>query len=142
MRSAEGDHLADAFNGKACAERAGLVVEAAVQHSAVVAGLVTAGAGFLFKQKKIRSGKALKKPVGRGETNDPSADDGNFSAHLFGSRRDGDHCTGASEDRAAYLSPRKLAVRYRRASSSSATGVPAAARAVSGFCLRSSLKAR
>jgi hypothetical protein len=75
-----------------------------------VAGLVTAGAGLLFKQKQMCGGKALDEPVGSGQPNDSSADDGDFSAHLFRLWRNGDHSTGTSERRVAYLNPRRVAL--------------------------------
>jgi len=45
-----------------------------VEHSAVVARLVAANAGFLLKQGEVSAGRALKDPPGGGESDGAAPD--------------------------------------------------------------------
>ena len=73
---AERHHLADAGNGQPGFHGTRLVIEAAVQHAAVVAGLVASHARLLFQQGDARAGKSFTQLVGGGQAHDASADDG------------------------------------------------------------------
>jgi hypothetical protein len=75
MALAELDHLADAANSEAGAAGSGLVIQAAVEHPAVVPALMPAHGGFLLENRYLGFGEALEQTVGRGEAEDPSSDD-------------------------------------------------------------------
>ena len=79
--AAEVDHLADAGDGEAGLEGAGLVVEAGMEDAAVVGALVAAGAGFLFEEGDLGGGVGLEEAVGGGQADDSSADDGDPGGH-------------------------------------------------------------
>jgi 3-deoxy-7-phosphoheptulonate synthase len=81
VATAEVDHLADAADGEAGAPGSGLVVEAAVKHSAVVAALVAADAAFFFEQGDVRAGHALQQAVCGGQANDSAAYDNDARTH-------------------------------------------------------------
>jgi len=63
---AEGEHLANAVDGKAGFRGAGFVVEAGVEDSGVVAGLVAADGGFLFKDGDLGVREAVLESEGGG----------------------------------------------------------------------------
>lgn len=63
---AEGEHLANAVDGEASLGGAGLVVEAGVEDSGVVAGLVAADGGFLFKDGDLCMGESVLESEGGG----------------------------------------------------------------------------
>src|ERR1019366_10094293 len=71
---AELRHLADARNREPRSQRSRFVVEAAVQHAAVVSGLVLADRTFLFEYRNPGAGKPLAQPVSGGQSNDAAAD--------------------------------------------------------------------
>lgn len=73
--AAEIGHEPDSADGKAGFQRAGLVVEAAVEDTAVVRALVAAGGVFFFKDANGCTGLADEQFTGDGETHDASADD-------------------------------------------------------------------
>jgi len=73
--AAEIRHQTDSAHGKAGLQRAGLVIEAAVEDTAVVRALVAAGAVFFFKDADRRSGFAEKQLAGDGEAYDAAPDD-------------------------------------------------------------------
>ena len=55
---------------------------AAVQHAAVMSGLVLADRAFFFKDRNPSAGEPLAQPVSSGQSNDAAADDGNlFRVH-------------------------------------------------------------
>ena len=63
-------------------QRSRFVVEAAMQHAAVVSGLVLADGTFFFEHADPGAGKPLAQPVSGGQSNDAAADDGNlFRVH-------------------------------------------------------------
>jgi hypothetical protein len=70
--AAEIDHLADAGDGESGLEGARLIVEAAVEDAAVVAGLMAADGGLLFEQGNARIGTALEQAPGSGKADDTS----------------------------------------------------------------------
>src|SRR5678816_2380904 len=72
---AERHHLADAGHCEPRLHRAGLVVEPAVEHSAIVSGLVAADGVFLLEHGDARIGKLLPEAVGRRQSDDATADD-------------------------------------------------------------------
>ena len=72
---AELHHLANAGDGQARLHRSRFVVQAAVQHAAVVAGLVAAHACLFFQYADARAGKTLAQAVRRGQSHDTPADD-------------------------------------------------------------------
>ena len=57
-------------------ERAGLVIDARVQHARVVAGLVEGQLGLLLQHHDPRAGEFPGELVGRRQADDPAADDG------------------------------------------------------------------
>ncbi len=73
---AEGEHLPDAVNGEAGFVGAGLVVEAGVEDSGIVAGLVAADGGLLFEDGDLGVGEAVLESEGGGEADDAAANDG------------------------------------------------------------------
>src|SRR5215471_18165968 len=60
MALAELDHLADAADGEARAARSRLVIEAAVEHAAVVAALMPGHPRFFLENRHAGAGKALE----------------------------------------------------------------------------------
>jgi len=50
---AELNHLADAAHRHACFRRAGLIVQAGVEHTAVVAGLMPADGGLFLNHRDL-----------------------------------------------------------------------------------------
>ena len=75
MFTAEFHHLANARDGQPRLDRTGLVIQAAMQDAAVMAGLVAAHTGLLFQYGNTRARKALEKAVCGGQTHDAAADD-------------------------------------------------------------------
>jgi hypothetical protein len=69
----EFDHLADAAHRKPRFYRARLVINARVEHAAVIAGLMTTDTIFFFKNRDFRIRKAFPEPVGRGKPDDATA---------------------------------------------------------------------
>ena len=63
---AEGEHLPDAVDGEAGFGGAGLVVEAGMEDSGVVAGLVATDGGFLFKDGDLCMWEAVLESEGGG----------------------------------------------------------------------------
>jgi hypothetical protein len=59
MLLAELDHLSNSAHCQACFGRSGLVVEASVEHSTVVAGLVSADGGFFLDYRDLGIRKFL-----------------------------------------------------------------------------------
>lgn len=72
---AEGNHLANAGDGHAGFEGAGLIVEAAVEDSAIVAALVAADAGLFFKDGDGGIGERLLQAVSGAEADQATSDD-------------------------------------------------------------------
>ncbi len=62
----EGEHLADAVDGEAGFGGAGFVIEAGVEDSGVVAGLMAADDGFLLKDGDLGVGEAVLESEGGG----------------------------------------------------------------------------
>ncbi len=60
MSLAELDHLPHALDGQAGAPRAGLVIQSAMQHAAVVTALMPRHGVFLFEHGDGRSGQPLQ----------------------------------------------------------------------------------
>jgi hypothetical protein len=73
--AAEIRHQADSAHGKPGFQRAGLVVEAAVEHAAVVRALVASGSVFFFKDADRRARLAEQQLAGDGKAHDPAAND-------------------------------------------------------------------
>ena len=71
---AKSHHLADAGDGEHGLGRAGLVVQAGVQHSAVVASLVPAHGGFLFQDRDARAGQSAPQFAGGCQSDDAATD--------------------------------------------------------------------
>jgi hypothetical protein len=60
MLAAELNHGRGSRNAKAGLHGAGLVVDARVNHTAIVAALVASNAIFLFEQQETQAGKAAR----------------------------------------------------------------------------------
>ena len=73
--AAEFGHEPDSADGEAGLQRARLVVESAVEDTAVVRALVAAGGVFFFKNANGGARFFQKQVAGDGETHDASADD-------------------------------------------------------------------
>jgi hypothetical protein len=73
--AAEIGHEPDSADGKAGFQRAGLVVEAAVEDTAVVRALVAAGGVFFFKDANGCTGLADEQFTGCGQADDTAPDD-------------------------------------------------------------------
>src|SRR5262249_18285950 len=71
---AEFNHLADTAHRESCFGRARFVIKAAVQHAAVVTGLMPAGGILLFEDSDGGAGKALAQAKSSRQANDPTAD--------------------------------------------------------------------
>src|SRR5262249_33312673 len=69
------DHLTNARHREARLRRSRLIVQPAVQHAAVVAGLVPSDAIFLFEYTNARVRKSLRQTVCGGKPYDAAADD-------------------------------------------------------------------
>src|SRR5207244_3019556 len=78
VRLAERHHLPDAGNRYPRFHRSGLVVKAAVQHAAVVSGLMLGDSVLFFEHRDARPREPLAQPVGSGQANDAAANDDNF----------------------------------------------------------------
>jgi hypothetical protein len=68
MLLAEGCHLSNASNGELRLAGTRPVVQPAVQHATVVAGLMAAHARFFFDKRQSRAGRELQDLLGRRET--------------------------------------------------------------------------
>ena len=73
---AEGDHFAGSGDAHAGFEGAGFVVDAGVDDSTVVAGLMAGEAGFFFQDDDAGAGEGLGGLHGEGEADNSAADDG------------------------------------------------------------------
>ncbi len=73
--AAELRHLRHAADGEPGLERAGLVIEATVQHAAVVRALVAAHACFFFEDSDARVRQPSRELDGGGHAHDAAADD-------------------------------------------------------------------
>ena len=78
---AERDHLPDSGDRKPGLHRSWLVVEAAMQHAAVVAALVLPYAGFLLQHRNGGARKFLGQSQSGGQPDDSAANDGD--AHFL-----------------------------------------------------------
>ncbi len=72
---AESYHLADAFHRQPRFERPRLVIQAAMQHTAVVPGLMLPQGGLLFEHRNARAGNTFREPQCRREPHNAAADD-------------------------------------------------------------------
>lgn len=72
----EGYHLANAVDGESGLGGARFVVKTGVEDTGIIAGLVAADGGFLFKDGDAEMGQAMLKAEGGGEADDAAADDG------------------------------------------------------------------
>ena len=73
MRLAKLDHQTHARDGQAGAPRTGPIVEAAMQHAAVVAALMARDGGFLFENGDRGAGQPLQQTIRGCQANDSSA---------------------------------------------------------------------
>jgi hypothetical protein len=73
MSAAEFNHLPHPPDGKPGSPRAGSIVEATVQHAAVMTALMLSHGGLLFEKDKGRAGQPLQQTVRGSQPNDASA---------------------------------------------------------------------
>jgi 3-deoxy-7-phosphoheptulonate synthase len=85
MLAAEVDHLTNAGDGEPRFSRAGFVIKAGVEDTAVVAALMAANGGFFFKNGDAGIGETLAETPGGGESDDASADDHDTLGHFANS---------------------------------------------------------
>ena len=78
---AEFDHAANSLDCQPRLRGTGLVVEPAVQHAAVVPGLMARRAAFLFEEKKLCAGHTPEELASCRQTNNPTSDDDDSSLH-------------------------------------------------------------
>ncbi len=81
--AAELDHLPDALDGQARFDGTRLVVEAGVEHAAVVAGLVPSDGRLFFEDGDFGIGKTLPEAVSSGKSYQPATDDEHTFRHGY-----------------------------------------------------------
>lgn len=81
LSRAELDHAANSLDCQPRLRRTGLVVEPAVQHAAVVSGLMARRADLFFEEKKLCAGHTPKELASCRQTNNPTSDDDDSSLH-------------------------------------------------------------
>lgn len=78
---AEFDHPANALDGESSLCRARLIVEAAVKNTAVVSGLMTAGATFFLEKEQVYRRESSKELICRCETDNSTTHDRDLFDH-------------------------------------------------------------
>src|SRR6266851_1516276 len=73
-RMAELRHPPGALHAQLRLERAGAIVDARMQHAAVVSGLVLSQLAFLLQQRQTQLGPAVEQLVGECNPDNPTAD--------------------------------------------------------------------
>ena len=82
MLAAELNHRSGSGNAEASLQGSGLVIDAGVNHAAVVAALVTGNAIFLFENQHTETGKASRNLKCNAEPDYASSDDDHVMARI------------------------------------------------------------
>jgi hypothetical protein len=79
----EVNHSLNALHRQASLRRTGLIVQAAMQNTAIVASLMATGTTFLLQEKQPGGRKSLEQLMRRRQSDNSTTDDSNCFAHLL-----------------------------------------------------------